>query len=196
MAANPSFSTLLFAFLFLPAVLTTASLTDYNAPPSLVGPLLPPLLCPCNCPKENETRLHLYLHQLPAWPNVPNTNEVNVVMTPSIGFGQMYVDDWFLTAGTDPNGKIVGRAHGFHIQAGQKVQSWYTSHIFEFQDDWFAGSTLHVLGLSNSQGQWFITGGTGTFTNAHGTVKFSTSVGSAEIIHELDIHVFYTPETP
>lgn len=37
MAANPSSSTFLFAFLFLPAVLAITSLTDYNSSPSLVG---------------------------------------------------------------------------------------------------------------------------------------------------------------
>lgn len=79
----------------------------------------------------------MYLHQFPQWPNVPKPNEVNVIMTPPpIGFGQVYIDDWFLTWGRDPNGQIIGRAHGFHIQAGQAVQRWYYSHIFVFEDDW------------------------------------------------------------
>ncbi|KAL6623236.1 hypothetical protein ACP70R_033115 [Stipagrostis hirtigluma subsp. patula] len=200
MATCPSSSTMLFLFLFLlPAALATASPSDYNAQPSLHGLL--PSLFPCNCPKENETRLHMYLHQFPLWKTVPNPNEVNVVATPPpLGFGTMYVDDWFLTAGLDPNGKIIGRAPGFHIQAGQNVQSWYYSHIFQFRDERFTGSTLHVSGISdaNNNGQWSITGGTGLFAIAHGTVKFSISMGSAntDLIYELYIQVFSTPETP
>lgn len=40
-------------------------------------------------------------------------------------------------------------------------------------------------------------GGTGVFTNAHGNVKFTYSNNSTatDVIREVDIHVFYTPET-
>lgn len=135
MATTPSSTTMLFLILLLLAVLDIANSTDYNAQPSLQGPL--PSLCPCNCPKENETRLQIYLHQYPAWPNVPKPNEVGVISSAQpIGFGQTYVDDWFLTKGLDPNQNIIGRAQGYHIQAGQTVTSWYTSHIFVFEDDW------------------------------------------------------------
>lgn len=135
MAATPSSSALLFLLLLQLAVLAMASTTGYNDQPSLQVPL--PSLCPCNCPKENETRLHMYLHQFPDRPDVPKPNEVAVISsTQPIGFGQTYVDDWFLTMGSDPNEKIIGRAQGFHIQAGQTITSWYTSHIFVFQEDW------------------------------------------------------------
>jgi hypothetical protein len=132
-----SSATMLFLMLSLLAVLDmTSSSTDYGALPSS---LQVPSLCPCNCPKENETRLHMYLHQYPAWPNVPKPNEVGVIISSQpIGFGQTYVDDWFLTSGPDPNQNIIGRAHGYHIQAGQTVTRWHTSHIFVFEnnDDW------------------------------------------------------------
>ncbi|WVZ94609.1 hypothetical protein U9M48_040479, partial [Paspalum notatum var. saurae] len=189
MATAPSSSSFLFLLILLLSVLGMASSTDYNTQPSIQVPL--PSLCPCNCPKENETLLHMNLHQLPAWPNVPNPNEVAVITGgPPVGFGQTYVDDWFLTMGTDPNQKIIGRAQGYHIQASQTINSWYFSHIFVLQDDWFAGSTLQVLGIYASEsGQWSIVGGTGVFTNAHGTIKFSRSVvGGNEVIYALDIH--------
>ncbi|KAL6619926.1 hypothetical protein ACP70R_035068 [Stipagrostis hirtigluma subsp. patula] len=177
MATNSCSTTLLFLFLFLAAVLATASATDYLPSPFS-----------CNCPKENETHLEMYLHQFPLWPTVPNPNEVNVIAKPPpTGFGTMYVDDWFLTWGPDPNGKIIGRAPGFHIQASQTGTSW------------FAGSTLHVSGIrdTSNDGQWSIDGGTRIFANAHGTVKFSISMGSGntDIVYKLDIHVFYTSET-
>lgn len=118
--ATPSLS-LLFLFC-LPIVLATARPADKNYP------------YPCECPQENEIRLHMYLHQFPAWPNVSNPNEVGVIASAQpIGFGQMYVHDWFLTIGPNPNAKIVARAQGFHLQAGQTATSWYTSHIIVFQ---------------------------------------------------------------
>uniref|UniRef100_K4AL90 Uncharacterized protein n=1 Tax=Setaria italica TaxID=4555 RepID=K4AL90_SETIT len=61
--ATPSRS-LLFLFLCLPIVLAMASShTDKTDP------------FPCARPEENEIRLHTYLHQFPAWPNVSNPNE-------------------------------------------------------------------------------------------------------------------------
>ncbi|RLN43063.1 benzothiadiazole-induced protein-like [Panicum miliaceum] len=72
-----------------------------------------------------------------------------------------------------------------------------------FQDDSsFAGSTLEVLGLIRpkpTRGQWSIVGGTGAFTNAHGTIKYtdvqSTVSSITDNVRELDIHIFYAPET-
>jgi hypothetical protein len=120
--ATPSSRSLFFLFICLPIVLAKAS-----------PPADEIYSYPCKCPQE--MRLHLYLHQFPAWPNVSNPNEVGVIgSTQPFGFGQMYVHDWFLTVGPNPNGKIVARAQGFHIQAGQTATSWYTSHIIVFQD--------------------------------------------------------------
>jgi hypothetical protein len=135
MATSPSSATMLFLVLLLLAFLDMANSIDYNAQPSSQWPL--PSLSLCNCPKQNETRLQMYLHQYPALPSVPKPNEVGVISsTQPIGFGQTYVDDWFLTKRPDPNQNIIGRAQGYHIQTGQTVTSWYTSHIFVFQDDW------------------------------------------------------------
>jgi len=142
------------------------------------------------------------LHQLPdSWPNVPNPNELKVIIGRGspVEFGQTKVDDWVITMGTDPNQKIVGRAHGFHMNASNDHTTyiWYISHIYELQDDWFAGSTLQVLGIhgASDSGQWSIVGGTGVFTNAHGTIKFSRVVGGNEVTWALDVHVFYMQET-
>ncbi|CAD6212558.1 unnamed protein product [Miscanthus lutarioriparius] len=105
--------------------------------------------------------------------------------------------------GPNPNETIVARAQGFHLQAGQTATSWYTSQIIVFQDDSsFAGSTLEVLGITlpprPSGGQWSIMGGTGTFTNAHGNIKYndvqSTESSITDVVKELDIDIFYTPE--
>jgi hypothetical protein len=121
--ATPSL-TLLFLFLCPAIVLAIAS------PAEKTG------LDPCVCPQEYEIRLHMYLHQFPAWPNVSNPNEVGAIASSHpIGFGTMYVHDWFLTIGPNPNEMIVARVQGFHLQAGQTTTSWYTSQIIVFQDD-------------------------------------------------------------
>lgn len=118
--ATPSGS-LHLLFLCLPIVLALASPANKILP------------SPCECP--NEIRLQMYLHQFPAWPNVTNPNEYGMVASAQpIGFGTMYVHDWFLTLENNPNGRVVARAQGFHLQAGQRATSWYTSHIIVFQE--------------------------------------------------------------
>ncbi|WVZ64541.1 hypothetical protein U9M48_014041, partial [Paspalum notatum var. saurae] len=167
MATAPRSSSFLFLVLLLPSLVL-----GFSTPDSLVGPL-------CDCPQPNEARFQLVLHQYPAWPNDPIPNEVNsVITTQPNNFGGLLVDDWFMT---DPNGNYLGRAQGFHIQAGQSTTSasWYFAHNFVFQSGGYAGSTLHVVGIYPSpSGQWSINGGTGVFTNAHGTIWFSASRGA------------------
>nr|TKV93934.1 hypothetical protein SEVIR_9G262500v2 [Setaria viridis] len=65
------------------------------------------------------------------------------------------------------------------------------------------GPHLEVLGLINppyltgDQCSWAIMGGTGVFTNAHGTINYkdvqSTVSSITDVVRELDIHIFYTP---
>ncbi|XP_006659330.1 pterocarpan synthase 1-like isoform X2 [Oryza brachyantha] len=182
--STPSHS-LIFLFLCLPAVLVRANVYRHIYP------------CPCKSSHENETRLRMYLHQFPAWPSVPNRNEYGVINSSEpIGFGQMYVHDWFITTGPGANENVVGRLQGYHLQASQTSTTWYTAHTMVFRDGSFAGSTLEVSGiLDKHDGRWSITGGTAAFGSAHGTIKFTESQSSTEIIRELDIHVFHTPET-
>ncbi|TVU13873.1 hypothetical protein EJB05_37305, partial [Eragrostis curvula] len=191
-------SSFIFLCLLLPAVVAMAS------------PLNHIFDNPCNCPQQNETTLHMYLHQFPSWPNVTNPNEAYMTCgSAPIGFGTMIIHDWILTDGPDPNEKVFARAQGFHLQAGPTSTSWYTSHIFVFQNgsiftpnnskwasSWsWLGSTLEVLGMitpPNTAGQWAIMCGTGSFTNAHGTIKYnvvqSTMKNITEFVKKLDIH--------
>ncbi|KAG2538184.1 hypothetical protein PVAP13_9NG312642 [Panicum virgatum] len=98
----------------------------------------------------------------------------------------MYAHDWFLTLGPNPNEVIVARAQGFHLQSGQTATSWYTSHIIVFQDaSRFAGSTLEVLGLIRPRPTRVI-----NYKDVQSTVS-----GIIDNVRELDIHIFYTPET-
>ncbi|RLM70198.1 hypothetical protein C2845_PM17G06290 [Panicum miliaceum] len=115
--------TLIFLFVFLPAILAKANILVDIYPN------------PCRCSKENETRLHMYLHQFPHLPGVPNRNEYTMVNSSEpIGFGNMIVHDWALTAGLSATENVVGRLQGFHLQAGQTTTSWYTAHTIVFRD--------------------------------------------------------------
>ncbi|KAJ1295776.1 hypothetical protein BS78_01G248300, partial [Paspalum vaginatum] len=179
MGTTPT-SSLFFLMLCVPMALAMANPAEKLAYPY-----------PCECPKENETRMQMYLHQFRAWQNVSNPNEILAIDFTShlpLGFGTTYVHDWILTIGPNPNENIVARAQGFHIQAGQTATSC------------FPGSTLEVLGvIASGTGQWSIMGGTGAFTNAHGIINFksvpSTVSSITDNVRELDIHIFYTPET-
>ncbi|KAG2561488.1 hypothetical protein PVAP13_8KG162800 [Panicum virgatum] len=179
--------TLIFLFVFLPAILAKGNILEDILPN------------PCKCCQENETRLHMYLHQFPHLPGVTNRNEYTMVSSPEpIGFGTMIVHDWVLTTGLSATENVVGRLQGFHLQAGQATTSWYTAHTIVFRDGSFAGSTLEVSGITEVKpnGEWSITGGTAAFASAHGTIKFINSQSSTatDAIKELDIHVFHTPE--
>ncbi|XP_006662274.1 dirigent protein 1-like [Oryza brachyantha] len=156
----------------------------------------------CGCPDQYEVTMRLYLHQFVAGPNHPNRNEEFVIASsyPN-GFGTTLVNDWYLTTTPSPNGKVIARAQGIHVQAGTTdANSWYTSFNIVFQDDRFNGSTLQVMGIILAQnfGEWSIMGGTGEFTMAHGNIKFRVDTRdstSEDAIRELEIRAVYTSIT-
>jgi hypothetical protein len=120
--ATPS-RPLIFLFLRLPSIVAKVNIPEDIYP------------YPCKCSQENETRLHMYSHQFPALPGVPNRNKYGVINSPEPkGFGQMYVHDWILTAGLSATENVVGRLQGFHLQAGQTTTSWYTAHTIVFRN--------------------------------------------------------------
>jgi hypothetical protein len=54
-----------------------------------------------------------------------------------------------------------------------------------------------IEGSEEKVGEWSIVGGTGEFTNARGNIKYrAIKKEDVEWIRELDIQVFYTPNTP
>ncbi|TVU49928.1 hypothetical protein EJB05_01272, partial [Eragrostis curvula] len=66
-----------------------------------------------------------------------------------------------------PDAKLVARAQGLHINAG----NWHLSFSLVFETEWFKGSTLQVMGVGNEQGtEWAIVGGTGEFSMATGVI--------------------------
>lgn len=125
--------------LLLPAIQTMASLFS---PVLFLMAMLPPILATvvsipglqCECPKPCEMDLHYYLHQFRARTD-PKSNEDFITSgTGPVGFGTTVVHDWSLTLGPNATDPIVGRAQGFHMQASQTTNIWYTTHNFIFQD--------------------------------------------------------------
>lgn len=115
--ATLSNSFIFLCFLLLPGVLAFAGPHGASYP------------CPCDCPSQKETQLHLFLHQFPAWDNVSNPNEVAY-----IGWA---ADHWLLTEGLYPSKNIVGRARGYHLLTGDTNKDWFISHIYAFEDQMY-----------------------------------------------------------
>ncbi|TVU49517.1 hypothetical protein EJB05_00830, partial [Eragrostis curvula] len=130
-----------------------------------------------------------------AGPNHPNRNEDYVIASSyPHGFGQTLVNDWYVTNTSNPDGTILARAQGLHMQASQTMDNgWYTSFNLVFERERFAGSTLQVMGIFTVQkkGEWSILGGTGQFRRASGNILFSllASSTSNDAIRQLDIEV-------
>ncbi|KAM3188781.1 hypothetical protein ACQJBY_067631 [Aegilops geniculata] len=167
------------------ATFTTALLCE-----SCVG------LCKSSC--EKEINLSLYLHQISAGPN--HNQEQIVVSSFANGFGTTGVNDWPLLDAPQPDGNIIARAKGLHIQANQAGHGWFSpfSMVFQEQDSRYNRSTLQVMGMIGPEatGEWAIVGGTGKLSMARGIIKykFPQIVTSFENYRQLDIHAFYTPQ--
>ncbi|KAF6983892.1 LOW QUALITY PROTEIN: hypothetical protein CFC21_001983 [Triticum aestivum] len=148
---------------------------------------------PVQCPlQRTELYMHLFLRQAAAGPNRNQSEILNPKVQPS-GFGVTAASDWTIADRLEPSAKIVARAKGFHMQTGITNTSWYTSFNMVFEDERFSGSTLQVMGLTPSDGQWAISGGTGEFALAHGIIKQKVVQGNAdENVKELHVHAFYT----
>lgn len=128
----------------------------------------------------------------------PDHNQVIVLNStvPPVGFGMMAVNNWVVLAAPEPNADVLAHVRGFHVQTGQAGASWYTSSSIVFEGTRFNGSTLQVSGITDSEGQWAIVGGTKELTSAHGAIKHKVLKGSAiENYRKIDILAFYTPTT-
>lgn len=127
----------------------------------------------------------LYLFHTPLG---SGANQAQVIdnKTP-IGIGATVVNNWAVYDGPGPNAKLVARAQGLHIQAG----NWVNSFSLVFVDQRFSGSTLEVTGIVVESGEWAIVGGTGQFVMANGVIskKFHEQRSEGNII-QLTIHAF------
>ncbi|TVU49925.1 hypothetical protein EJB05_01269, partial [Eragrostis curvula] len=112
--------------------------------------------------QHNEINIRgLYLYHTPLG---PNANQSTVVNPGSLG--NMAVNNWTVYDGPGSDAKIVARAQGFHIQAG----NWHNSFSLVFENERYKGSTLQVMGIVVERGEWAIVGGTGEFAMATGVI--------------------------
>ncbi|KAJ3700523.1 hypothetical protein LUZ61_004228 [Rhynchospora tenuis] len=138
---------------------------------------------------QNEVESRLYLHmENKGWGDVSSPNR------PS-HFGLFRVNDWPLYDGFGPSKKLIGRAHGTHVQSGVNSTIWYYHLSLIFHDDRFKDSSLQVTGNELSSGEWAIVGGTGELIRAQGTVskKLVQEFSNGEKFIELNIRALYTP---
>ncbi|KAJ3709107.1 hypothetical protein LUZ61_012812 [Rhynchospora tenuis] len=141
---------------------------------------------------ENQLQVILYLHHTPSG---PNKNQITVLdPNGNNSFGTVVINDWPLTGTPDPNGKVIARAQGMHVQAGTVKSSWYNTFTLVFLNEGFEGSTLEVKGVDVNNGEWGIVGGTGKFSKAHGIIykKKVQDVPGGDIM-EVTILATFTP---
>lgn len=107
----------------------------------------------------------LYLHHIYSGPK-PYQSTI-IPKDATTGLGSTAVNNWPIYDGVGPDAKLVARAQGLHIFAG----NWHNSFTIVFEVERFKGCTLEVMGVNVSEdGQWAIVGGTGEFTMACGVI--------------------------
>ncbi|TVU51440.1 hypothetical protein EJB05_02871 [Eragrostis curvula] len=95
----------------------------------------------------------------------PSPNQTTIVS--HSGMGNLVANNWVVREGLGQNAKIVARAQGLHIYAG----NWHNSFSLVFEEERYKGSTLQVMGIPVEGGEWAIVGGTGQFAMATGVIK-------------------------
>ncbi|KAI4962897.1 hypothetical protein ZWY2020_059928 [Hordeum vulgare] len=153
---------------------------------------VPSFSCPTRC--EQELKWTLYARQIGG--NQPNANQEEMVPSkhPATRFGSIVVNDWPVLDAPLPNANIVARARGTHTKAGPAAGDWFASLSIVFEGNRFNGSTFQVMGITDTDGEWAIVGGTKELFRADGTINHTIFRRTAsENYRQLDIHAFYTP---
>ncbi|CAL5076183.1 unnamed protein product [Urochloa decumbens] len=126
----------------------------------------------------------LYLYQTTSG---PNANQAPIIENTG-PMGKTIVNNWEVYDGPGSDAKIVARAQGLHIQAG----NWLCAFSLVFVNQSFSGSTLQVMGITTefeAEDEWAIVGGTGEFDMATGSVtKVLYEQRSDGNVLELSIH--------
>ncbi|CAL4984556.1 unnamed protein product [Urochloa decumbens] len=128
---------------------------------------------------------NLYLHHYYSGPN--RTQTTIIKMDPATRLGETSVNNWPIYDGLGSDAKVVARAQGLHVFAG----NWRCGFSIVFENERFKGSTLEVDGVPVEEGEWAIVGGTGEFKMATGVIykKKHERNNNGNII-ELTVHGF------
>ncbi|XP_020600020.1 dirigent protein 21-like [Phalaenopsis equestris] len=146
----------------------------------------------------SETRLHFYYRErtLP-----PNATAIKVVSSPlnqtdpTYTFGNIFVFDDPITPDLNTTSRILGRVQGTLVIASlDGFDGLYTFNVVFTNFDPWTGSYLTVVGRNPTQKavkELPVFGGTGLFSNAHGTAVVTrlntTDPSSGIIIFEVDV---------
>lgn len=123
--------------------------------------------------KEKITQLQFYFHDRVAGKNVTAVEVASAPMTKTSPtfFGKMFVMDDPLTEGPEPTSKLVGKAQGIYVSAGQDDFHLLMALTYVFKGGKFNGSTLAVVGnnaVLSEVREMAIVGGSGKFRLARG----------------------------
>ncbi|XBI05275.1 hypothetical protein VPH35_133452 [Triticum aestivum] len=146
----------------------------------------------------------LYLHHFVYGPSPTQSSIISANST--TGWGSTEVNNWPIYDRVGTDAKLVARAQGLHIYAG----NWHNMLTIVFEIERFVStckcmllhkfkqSTLQIMGTSVEQeGQWSIVGGTGELAMARGVInkKLHHRTNEGDII-ELTIHGFCRVQIP
>ncbi|KAL1312270.1 hypothetical protein HN51_038903 [Arachis hypogaea] len=153
--------------------------------------------------EEKLTHLHFFFHDVVSGPKPT----MRIIAEPegrakdTLPFGTTVIIEDPLTAGPEPESKLIGKAQGLYTSISQVEMALMMVMTFAFTEGEFNGSTLSVLGRNNVElpvREMPIVGGTGVFQFARGiartnfvTVDFSK--GDAIVEYNVYVYHYLTP---
>ncbi|KAK7378294.1 hypothetical protein VNO80_03733 [Phaseolus coccineus] len=148
--------------------------------------------------EDKFTHLHFFFHDVVTGPNpsMVIVAEPNGKAKDALPFGTVVAMDDPLTAGPEPDSKLVGKAQGIYTSISQAEMGLMMVMTMAFTDGEFNGSTISVLArnmiMSEPVREMAIVGGTGAFRFARGyaQAKFhSVDFSKGDAIVEYDVFV-------
>ncbi|XP_014495544.1 dirigent protein 2 [Vigna radiata var. radiata] len=148
--------------------------------------------------EDKFTHLHFFFHDVVTGPNpsMVIVAEPNGKAKDALPFGTVVAMDDPLTAGPEPNSKLVGKAQGIYTSISQAEMGLMMVMTMAFTDGDFNGSSISVLArnmiMSEPVREMAIVGGTGAFRFARGYAQarfHSVDFSKGDAIVEYDVFV-------
>ncbi|KAG5055227.1 hypothetical protein AAZX31_03G129500 [Glycine max] len=149
--------------------------------------------------KEKLTHLRFYMHDVMSGPKPTAVKiaEAQMANTSSSFFGLLDMADDPLTAGPEPESKLVGKGQGMFGFADQNELGLVMLFNFAFTEGKYNGSTLSMLGRNmvlTAVREMPIVGGSGVFRFARGYAQAKTHTLDAktgDAVVEFNVYVFH-----
>ncbi|WVZ05414.1 hypothetical protein V8G54_018760 [Vigna mungo] len=148
--------------------------------------------------EDKFTHLHFFFHDVVTGPNpsMVIVAEPNGKAKDALPFGTVVAMDDPLTAGPEPDSKLVGKAQGIYTSISQAEMGLMMVMTMAFTDGDFNGSSISVLArnmiMSEPVREMAIVGGTGAFRFARGYAQarfHSVDFSKGDAIVEYDVFV-------